>query len=167
MNVKYAANKRHRHRDFGSWEGRLMTAKTTIIGIFTALALMGTTADVSAESALEKTLANGAKRLTADEIADQFVGKTGTWVSPSGDKKIAIYYGENNDLHAEKLGGGWTGEGYYAIANTDDICISWNGSDKGRLRCLDVLVVGGVVTKFNVDGSLNGTYDSFVGGKTF
>jgi len=144
-----------------------MNTKSTIIGCLTVLALAGTSYGAQAGSAMRKALDNGATRLTADQIADRFVGRTGIWVSGSGDKKIAIYYGKKNDLSAEKVGGGWTANGYYGIANDDSICISWAGKDKGRLRCLDVLVVDGVVTKFNVDGSLNGSYEKFVNGKTF
>lgn len=88
---------------------------------------------------MEEALGNGAKQLTADEIAGRLVGNTGTWVAPSGDKKIAIHYGEDNVLTGKLLGGDWSGKGYY-----------------------------GSVTKFNAaDGSLNGHYEKIEDGKAF
>lgn len=141
-----------------------MTLKTTIVGTFAALTLMASSGLATAGSALEQALADGAKRLTAEQIAERFVGKTGTWVSASGDRKMLIYYGKDNDLHATPVGGDGKATGYYGITNTDRICVSWEGRDEGRLRCLDVLLVDGTVTKFNADGSLNGTYAEFAEG---
>lgn len=144
-----------------------MNPKSVILGFLTMLTIASVSYDVQAASAVQKALNSGATRLTSDQIADQFVGRTGIWISASGDKKIAIYYGKENDLHAEKVGGGWTGKGYYGIADNDSICISWAGKDRGRLRCLHVLIVNGKVTKFNADGSRNGSYEKFVDGKAF
>ncbi|RMF00650.1 MAG: hypothetical protein D6773_11130, partial [Alphaproteobacteria bacterium] len=125
-----------------------MNMRLVITGAITALALGAAWEGAEAGSAMQKALDNGATRLTADQIAEQFVGRTGIWISASGDKKIAIYYGRDNDLHAQKIGGGWSAKGYYGIADTNNICISWAGKDKGRLRCFDVLIVNGVVTKY-------------------
>lgn len=144
-----------------------MYTKSAIMSGLTALALIIFSGSAQAGSAMQAALDGGATRLTADQIADRFVGRTGIWISASGDKKIAIYYGTHNDLRAQKTGGGWTGEGYYGIADNDNICISWKGKDKGRLRCLSVLVNNGVVIKFNADGSLNGRYENFAAGKAF
>lgn len=144
-----------------------MTVKTLTIACLTGLALIATAHGAHAASAMATALDNGATRLAADQIAERLVGRTGTWVSASGKKKIAIYYGKDNDIHATMVGGGWTGTGYYAIADDDSVCVSWDGKDKGRLRCLDVLIVDGRVTKFNADGSLNGTYEDFETGKSF
>ncbi len=63
------------------------------------------------------------------------------------------------------VGGDWSGTGYYGVANDDSICISWEGSDKGRLRCFEVLIVDDIIKKFAVDGSLNGYYENFEDGK--
>jgi hypothetical protein len=158
-----------------NWEKRqferrskAMSMRKYVIGCLGVLGLTSSIAAVTGTgSALEQAVADGGHHLGSGELAQQFIGKTGIWVSPAGDKKIAIYYGTNNDLHGQMVGGEWSGRGYYAVANTDKICISWNGSDKGRLRCLDVVVVGDVVTKFNADGSLNGVYEGFEKGKTF
>jgi len=70
-------------------------------------------------------------------------------------------------LHGKLVGGNWSGTGYYGVANDDSICISWAGKDKGRLRCLEVLIDDGVVKKFNADGSLNGSYEKLEMGKAF
>ena len=141
-----------------------MNVKTTLIGTLAFVALAASSFGAAAESAKEKALKDGAKQLTADEIVERFIGKTGTWVSPSGEKKVRIYYGRNNDLHGKLVGGDWSGTGYYGVANDDSICISWEGGDKGRLRCLDVVIDDGVISKFNVDGSLNGSYENFEDG---
>ena len=144
-----------------------MTAGTKAISCLAGLALLVPASVAHAGSALEAAVAKGANRLTADQISKRFIGRTGIWLSADGKKQIAIYYGANNDLHAKKVGGGWTGNGFYGVTDSNRICIAWKGRDKGRLRCLDVLVVKGVVTKFNADGSLNGTYKSIEAGKNF
>lgn len=145
-----------------------MKLKATLIKTLAYAVIAGFSLTVAAESAMEEALGNGAKQLTADEIAGRLVGNTGTWVAPSGDKKIAIHYGEDNVLTGKLLGGDWSGKGYYGIANIDSLCISWDPKDQGRLRCLDVLLVDGVVTKFNAaDGSLNGHYEKIEDGKAF
>ncbi len=144
-----------------------MNLKATLIGTLAFVMLAASSFGAAAETAKEKALNAGAKQLTADEIAERFVGMTGMWVSPSGDKKIQIYYGQNNDLYAKLVGGDWSGTGYYGVANNDSICISWKGKDKGRLRCLEVLIDDGVIKKFNVGGDLNGSYENFEEGKAF
>lgn len=144
-----------------------MSIKLSLISIPAFIVLAGTSLSASAETEMEEALNNGAQQLTADEIAEQFVGKTGTWVSPSGDMRLRIHYSEDNVLTGKQVNGEWSGSGYYGVANDDSICISWDHRDEGRLRCLEVLVVDDVVTKFNVDGSLNGAYEKFEDGKTF
>lgn len=139
-------------------------------GLATALGVLAMSAPAlagQAGTAMQAALDSGAERLGADRIAERFVGQTGTWISADGSKKIAIHYGEDNSLDAEMVGGDWSGTGFYGVADDDAICVSWDGADEGRLRCLDVLLVDGVVTKFNADGSLNGTYADFVEGRAF
>lgn len=143
-----------------------MNLKMALIGIPAFVVLANTSFSASAGTDMEEALDSGAQQLTADEIAEQFVGKTGTWVSPSGDRKMAIHYSEDNDLQGKQIGGDWSATGYYGIADNDSICVSWDSRDEGRLRCLDVLVVDGVVTKFNADGNLNGSYEKFEDGNT-
>jgi hypothetical protein len=122
----------------------------------------------AAESAKEKALSEGAKQLTSNEIAERFAGKTVTFVSASGDRKVLVYYGDDNDMAGKKVvGGDWSDTGFYGVADDDSICLSWIGKDKPRLRCLDVLVVDGIVHKFKADGSLSGSIVKFEEGKTF
>ncbi|MBB3185551.1 hypothetical protein FHR95_003141 [Halomonas fontilapidosi] len=144
-----------------------MKIKISLVGIPAVVILASTSFSAAAETEMEEALDKGARQLTSDEIAERFVGKTGTWVSASGDRKIAIHYSEDNVLTGKLLGGDWSGTGYYGVTNDDSICVSWDPTDEGRLRCLDVLVVDGVVTKFNAgDGSLNGSYQKFEDGNT-
>lgn len=144
---------------------------TTPSRLFAALALAGALAlpstATAGDTARAAALADGAQELTPDQIADQFVGRTGTWVAASGDKTVEVYYGADNDLHGNLVGGGWTGNGLYGVASDGRICISWDGPDDGRLRCLDVLLVDGTVVKYNPDGSRNGHYTAFTDGKAF
>jgi hypothetical protein len=139
--------------------------------LLAALALAGAMSlpdsAVAADTAREAALAGGARALSPDQIAEQFVGRTGTWVAASGDKTVKVYYGPDNDLHSNLMGGGWTGTGLYGVTSDGRICIAWDGPDDGRLRCLDVLVVDGTVVKYNPDGSRNGHYTAFTDGKAF
>lgn len=145
-----------------------MNIKMTLIRTLACTVIAGFSLGAIAETPLEEALNNGAQKLSADEIAERLIGNTATWVSASGDKKLDVYYHEENALTGRLVGGDWTGGGYYGIANIDSLCVSWDPKDKGRLRCLDVLVVDGVVTKFNAaDGSLNGHYEKIEDGKTF
>lgn len=121
----------------------------------------------AAGTALESALASGATPMTADEIAARLVDHTGTWVDAAGEKTVLVYYGPDNDLHGQLVGGDWNGTGLYGVTDDGRVCISWDGIDNGRLRCLDVLRVDGTITKYNADGSLNGTYEGFQDGQTF
>ncbi|HKK28930.1 MAG TPA: hypothetical protein VKA18_00880 [Alphaproteobacteria bacterium] len=143
-----------------------MTSTRLIGNSVAAICLMAAAGASAAASEKQKALQQGARALAANEIAEVFVGNTGTWVSASGDKTVRIHYGRENKLSGELVGGDWSGAGFYGVANDDSICISWNGIDDGRLRCFDVLVQDGVVKKYNPDGSLNGTYKGFGEGNT-
>lgn len=144
---------------------------TRMLSLLAAVALAGSAAPtgpaIATETAREAALADGAQELNPDQIAEQFVGRTGTWVAASGDKTVEVYYGPDNDLHGNLVGGGWTGTGLYGVSSDGRICIAWDGPDNGRLRCLDVLVVDGAVVKYNPDGSRNGHYTEFTDGKAF
>ncbi len=142
-----------------------MKLKATLIGTLAFVALAASSFGAAAESAKEKVLKDGAKQLTSDEIAERIAGKTVTFVSASGDKKFLIYYSEDNDIAGKMIGGNWSDTGFYGIADNNTICLSWNGSDKPRLRCMHVLLVDGVVTKFTADGSLSGSIVKFEDGK--
>ncbi len=142
-----------------------MNLKATLIGTLACVALAASSFGAAAESAKEKVVKDGAKQLTSDEIAERIAGKTVTFVSASGDKKFLIYYSADNDIAGKMVGGNWSDTGFYGIADNNTICLSWNGSDKPRLRCMHVLLVDGVVKKFTADGSLSGSIVKFEDGK--
>ena len=142
-----------------------MNLKATLIGTLAFVALAASSFGAAAESAKEKALSAGAKQLTSDEIAERIAGKTMTFVKASGDKKFLIYYSRDNDIAGKMVGGKWSDTGFYGIADNNTICLSWNGSDKPRLRCMHVLLVDGVVKKFKADGSLDGWIAKFEDGK--
>lgn len=146
---------------------RMSMNRVSAVALVIVMAAGVPVAGTAAETALERALASGARSLTAAEIAARFEGHTGTWVDASGEKTVRVYYGPDNDLHGQLVGGGWAGTGLYGVAEDGRICISWDGMDDGRLRCLDVLRVDGRITKYNADGSLNGTYEGFEAGRTF
>lgn len=141
-----------------------MTAKT-LIGLLAGLAMTGLATGAQAGSDLEKAMEAGAKRLTADEIAERLTGKTGLFLVGGGDKRMMIYYGESNELVAKPVGGDSALTGFYAVTDRDMICIGWDNKDLPRLRCMDVLLRNGVVYKYNTDGSFNGSYERFEDGK--
>lgn len=143
-----------------------MRIRTAWIGTVAAAALVASSV-AAAETEKQKALSEGAEQLTSDQIAERFTGNTATFVSASGDKRVLVYYGEDNDIAGELVGGGWSGTGYYGVANDDSICLSWDERDEGRLRCLDVLAKDGVVQKFRPDGSRSGDIVEFEDGKTF
>jgi len=116
----------------------------------------------------EAALAAGAERLTADEIAERFTGNTARFAFAAGNRTVLVHYGADNRLAGRMVeGGDWVGEGFYGVADTNRICLSWEGLDAGRLRCLDVLVVDGEVRKYRADGSLMGTIAEVSAGRSF
>ena len=144
-----------------------MSIKTILIGTLTSVLLATLSFSAAAGTDREEALNNGATQLTADEIAERFAGKTVTFVSASGEKRFSIYYSEGNEVAGKKIDGDWSDTGYYAIADNDTICLSWNNRDKPRLRCMYVLMVDGVVQKFKADGSLSGSIVKFEEGQVF
>ena len=142
-----------------------MTAKT-LIGIVTALSIGGLATGAYAGSDLEKALENGAARLTSDQIAERFIGKTVTFVSAKSGNKYLVYYGPNNELAGGKVGGDTSNTGLSAVNDRGQMCLGWEGRDLPRLRCMDVLLIDGVVHKFRADGSLSGRIVEYAEGNT-
>ena len=136
---------------------------TRLIGLVAGLAMAGVATAAQAGSDLDKALEAGAERLTSDEIAELLTGKTVTFVSESGDESL-VYYGENNETVGKK--GDWSGTGFHAVTDRDEICLGWEGADLPRLRCMDVLLIDGVVHKYKADGSLSGRIVEFAEGNT-
>lgn len=142
----------------------MTAAKLTALAAGLVMAGLATAAQAGSD--LEKALAAGAERLTSDQIAERFVGKTATFVADKTGDRYLIYYGENNELVGGKAGGDTSNVGFQAVNDRDQMCLGWEGRDLPRLRCLDVLLIDGVVHKFKSDGSLMGRIVEFAEGNT-
>ena len=129
-----------------------MTLTTTAIAALAAFGVVASSHGAMAGSDLEKALDAGASRLTAGEIADLLVGNTVK--VKAGDKQFLFHYGTDNVISGELIGGDWSDEGYYGIADTDQVCLSIT-KDEGRLRCITLLRhEDGVVRKYNAEGEM-------------
>jgi hypothetical protein len=131
--------------------GISMDLKSVAIGGLALLAVLVSSHDANAETDQEKAISAGATQLTSEEIADRIVGKT--VMAKSGEKQFYFYYSEDNVLSGKLIGGDWSGTGYYGITDDDRVCLSMS-KDKGRLRCLTLLLLDGAVKKYNVDGKM-------------
>lgn len=143
-----------------------MNIKATLIGTLAFAALVTFSLGAAAGTDQQNALNSGATQLTATEIAERFAGKTATFVSAAGANKFSVYYNQDNEIAGTMIGGNWSDTGFYGIADNNTICLSWNNRDKPKLRCLSVLLVDGVVKKYNADGSLSGSIVQFEDGKT-
>ncbi|MDR9395444.1 MAG: hypothetical protein RI571_14200 [Roseovarius sp.] len=142
-----------------------MTLKSTLTGAACIAALP--TVAAAGMTAMEMALEAGAKKLGSDEIAQTMVGKTVKWVAASGDKEVLIHYGDDNTIEGRLIGGDWTGTGFYGVTTDDRICLSWDGRNAGRLRCLHVLMIDGTSHKFRADGSESGALERIEDGRSF
>ena len=122
------------------------------------------TSTALAGSELDTALANGGSRLTADQIAAKIVGKTVT--ASLGEKRFLFHYSENNLLSGQLIDGNWSDAGYYGITDDDRVCLSMS-KDKGRLRCLTLVELSGIIRKYNSAGKATFTMLEFRNGKTF
>jgi len=139
-----------------------MSIRTALIGAVALALLAVSPGGAAAETALEQAVAAGAKKLTADEIANLIVGKTVT--AKSGEKRFLFHYSAGNVLSGRLIGGKWSDTGYYGITDDDRVCLSIS-KDKGRLRCLTLLAMDGAVRKYNVAGDMTFELLSFEDGK--
>ena len=119
--------------------------------IIVALSLVGAASAGSAQSDLDKALADGASIMTSDEIAALLVGSTVT--ARAGEKMFTFQYGTDNVLSGEMAGGGWSDSGYYGITDGDRVCLSMT-PDKGRLRCLTLIRDGEGAKKYSAAGKM-------------
>lgn len=117
-------------------------------------AALATAAQAGTE--MEKALAEGAKRLTADQIVARLAGKTVTFErAVSGDRAL-VYYDEGNGMLLRKVGSDTVLEAFYAVTTADHVCFGLKGDDPVRLHCVNALEIDGVIHKFELDGSLRG-----------
>ena len=162
---------RDRYRDCGRTLGSIRHRSKEmsirmLTGFLVGLAMMSMTSVVQAGSDLDKAIEAGAKHLTADEIAERLTGKTVTFVSAKSGDKYLVYYGHDNETKGRKVGDESTGTGFHAVTDRNQICLGWEGRDLPRLRCVDVLLIDGVLHKFKADGSLSGRIVEIADGNT-
>lgn len=109
-----------------------------------------------AGTAFEKALADGAQQLTADEIVARLAGKTVTFERAASGDRFLVYYDEGNGTLIRKVGADTVFEGFYAVSAADHVCFGLKGDDPVRLHCVNVVLIDGVIHKFELDGSLRG-----------
>lgn len=131
----------------------MMKLLSALIGV---LAMVGFATAALADTQMEKALADGAKRMTADEIVERLAGKTVTFeLASTGDKFLVFYDGANGTL-LKKVGSNSVGEGFYATSLADHICLGMKTDKPIRLRCVTVLLIDDKMHKYELDGSLRG-----------
>lgn len=140
--------------------------RKSLIGVLAGLAMTGLSTGAHAGSELEAAIEAGAERLTADEIAERLTGKTVTFVSATTGDEYLVYYGEDNETAGKKVGADTTNTGFHAVTDRDQICLGWEGRDLPRLRCMDVLLIDGILHKFKADGTLSGRITELADGNT-
>jgi hypothetical protein len=115
-------------------------------------------------SALEDALAKGATRLSAEEINKRLADKTVTFENLNSGAKVLVYYDGRNGTILKPVGSDRTLTGFYATDLADHVCLGVHGDGPMRLRCVDVLLVDGVMHKYELDGSLRGRITESVTG---
>ncbi|MEM7223685.1 MAG: hypothetical protein AAF495_11935 [Pseudomonadota bacterium] len=121
-----------------------------------ALALGSLTAMPAMASQMEDALANGARKLTAEEITKRLADKTVTFENLNSGAKVLVYYDGENGTILKPVGSNQTLTGFYATDLSDHVCVGIKGDAPMRLRCVNVLLIDGVMHKFELDGSLRG-----------
>lgn len=119
------------------------------------LALTALSTPALAETQLENALANGAHRLTAEEVSIRLADKTVTFENANTGAKALVYYDGSNGTKL-KLADGTMLEGFYAFDLADHVCVGVYSDEPMRLRCVHVILIDGVMHKFELDGSLRG-----------
>ena len=131
----------------------MMKSFPAVIG---TLALAGIATAAHAETDMEKALAEGATRMTSDQIAERLAGKTVTFENASSGALALVYYDGSNGTLIKPEGADEAVEGFYATTLSDHICLGLSGDEPMRLRCVNVLLIDGTMHKFEMDGSLRG-----------
>jgi len=135
-------------------------ARSGVAAAAFALALAGS--PVTAGSEMQTALDAGARKLTSQQIADRFIGRTASFVPAKGGGPVSVYYGADNSLAGSKEG--WSGSGFQAVNDRDQICLGWKGPDLPAIRCLDVLLIDDELHKFNAEGTRTGHIVAFTEG---
>ena len=130
--------------------------KTSIPALIGTLALAGLATAAQAQTDMEKALADGATRMTSDQIAERLAGKTVTFENASSGARALVYYDGGNGTLIKPEGVDEAVEGFYATTLSDRICLGLRGDEPIRLRCVTVLLIDDMMHKFEADGSLRG-----------
>lgn len=128
----------------------------TFTALGAMLAIAGFATAALAETAMEQALAKGGKALTADEIGERLADKTVTFAPAGSDDRFLVYYDGGNGFRMKKVGSDKVAEGFYAVSVADHLCLGMSGGAPMRLRCVNVLLIDGLMHKFELDGSLRG-----------
>ena len=121
-----------------------------------ALAMSSLFATPASASELEDALSNGAVRLTADEISSRLADRTVTFENVVTGAKVLAYYDGQNGAILKPIGSDQTLTAFYATDLADHFCLGVQGDGPMRLRCLNVVLIDGLMHKFELDGSLRG-----------
>lgn len=141
-----------------------MTKPFTILA--GALLAAGLATPALAETAMEKALAAGAERMTADQIAERLAGKTVTFEAAATGDRALIYYDGDNGMRIRKVGADDVFEAFYAVTDADHVCFGVKKDEPIRLHCVHVLLIDKQMHKFELDGSLRGRVVEEVDGNT-
>lgn len=130
--------------------------KKTLTALTGLLVAAGFAASALAATEIEEALANGGTQMTADEISQRLAGKTVTFENATSGAEALIYYDETNGTLIKLLDSGDVIEGFYAVDLADHICLGAHGDGPMRLRCVNVVLIDGMMHKYELDGSLRG-----------
>lgn len=124
--------------------------------LLSALAVTALCASSAAANQMDDALANGAVRLTAEQVHERLADKTVTFENANTGAKALVYYDGRNGTKLKLLGSNQLLDGFYAFDLADHVCLGVYGDAPMRLRCVHVLEIDGVMHKFELDGSLRG-----------
>ncbi len=125
----------------------------SLIGVLVAASFSTTNAS---ETEMRDALDEGATRLTADQIVERLADRTVTFENANTGARWLVYYDTRNGTILRPEDSDERMEGFYATDLSDHICIGVYGDEPMRLRCVNVLLIDGVMHKFELDGSLRG-----------
>ena len=128
----------------------------TSSAVLGALTLIALSAGNALASDMKTALAKGAVRMTAEQISKRLANKTVTFENANTGAKAIAYYDGRNGVKLKLLGSNKMLKGFYATDLADHICLGIEGQAPMRLRCVSVLLIDGVMHKFELDGSLRG-----------
>lgn len=135
----------------------MTTTSKSLLAAAATLALVWPVASASAgQTEIEQAIAKGGRHMTAAEITERLADKTVTFVNATSGAEVRVYYDGHNGFLLRAAGKDETLEGFYATDLADHICVGVRTAAPMRLRCVDVVLIDGIMHKFELDGSLRG-----------